>query len=145
MVNRQIESDWWRMAVDGGLCPNLGARQVKASHRHFMGSGSTGSKSKVLGLCWRTGWLSEGDVFGGGVAGPGGGGAGAVSGRWSVRQQSETRATAPIERAARAGQLVPSKYNIADRSESVGHSVIQSLSHSVIWSVELWIRYGNHH
>jgi len=87
------------MMISGGFRAeffNLGARQAIAiaSHRHIMGSGSTGSKSKVLGLCWRTRWLSEGDDVGGGGWSPREGGD-----RWSVRRQSATRATAPIERA----------------------------------------------
>lgn len=133
MVNRQIESDWWRMAVDGGLCPNLGARQVKASHRHFMGSGSTGSKSKVLGLCWRTGWLSEGDVFGGGVAGPGG----VVQGRSAVGDRSASNQKHEPQPQLSVLLVLGSscRRNITSPIDQ-SQSVIQSFSHLVTQSFD---------
>jgi len=130
--------------ISGGLRAeffNLGARQAIAiaSHRHIMGSGSTGSKSKVLGLCWRTRWLSEGDDVGGGGWSPREGGD-----RWSVigppaisnTSHSPNWACLLLVLATRADQKT------TPIDQSVGHLVTQSFSHSVIWSVGHRIRYG---
>lgn len=123
------------------LAPKPRQRPITLTYRGLWG---WGSKSKVLGLLWRTRWLSER----GGCRAEGMGGVR----RWGRAVSGQRTPIAPLAisntshspnwACCSCRQLVPikQKYNNKAPDRSVLQSVSQSVIHSFIQSFSQWVR-----